>query len=136
VGPCCVSNDEPDDFVNSVDDFATYNELFNSASYTASRKFFTSGETSGTICQRCPNPDAQHYQFRMKLRAILRNAPDWVVATLSERPDDYFLPEDAVLVPEVAAVHDIASGKAKPGRGKAWSLRTLGLWLRRSNAIG
>lgn len=105
VGPCCVSNDEEDDFIDSVDQFESYPALFNSRNYTASRALFTSGEPSGTICQRCPNPEAQHYQFRMKLRAILRNAPDYVVAGLMADPDAFFLPEDRILVPEVDAVY-------------------------------
>jgi hypothetical protein len=133
VGPCCVSNDEDSDFVESVERFETYNELFNSTNYTASRNLFTSGEPSGTICQRCPNPDAQHYQFRMKLRAILRNAPDWAVDMLTADPEAFFLPEDAILVPEVRAIHDLRSGKSQIG--KAWSfVRSLG--PRRTNAIG
>lgn len=113
VGPCCVSNDEEDDFVEDFDQFDTYEELFNNAKYKASREMFTSGKPSGTICQRCPNPSAQHYQFRMKLRAILRNAPEWAVGLLASDPASYFLPEDAVLVPEVKAIFDHASDLAK-----------------------
>jgi hypothetical protein len=40
----------------------------------------------------------------MKLRAILRNAPDWAVRVLAAEPEAYFLPEDGVLVPEVGAI--------------------------------
>jgi MoaA/NifB/PqqE/SkfB family radical SAM enzyme len=107
VGPCCVSNNEEHDFVDSIDRFATYGELFNSPNYIASRTLFTSGVKAGTICQKCPNREAQHYQFRMKLRAILRNAPDHVVERLAASPDDFFLPEDRLLVPEVDAVHGL-----------------------------
>lgn len=104
VGPCCVSNDEPDDFVDSVDEYPSYHALFNSPNYTAARAMFTEGAPSGTICDRCPNPSAQHYQFRMKMRAVLRNAPEWVAGVLARDPGAYFLPEDQVLVPEVDAV--------------------------------
>lgn len=113
VGPCCVSNDEPDDFVELIGDFATYNEMFNSPNYTASRGMFTGGNPSQTVCQRCPAPAAQHYQFRMKMRAILRNAPNWVVATLARDPSTYFLPEDKLLVPEVSVLHTHAADLAK-----------------------
>ena len=119
VGPCCVSVNEKDDFVDSVDRFETYNAVFNSAGYAASREMFASGQDSGTVCQRCPQPKSQHYQFRMKLRAILRIAPEWVVGTLTEDPSNYFLPEDAILVPEIQAIYDLQSGKAR--RRGSWS---------------
>ena len=109
VGPCCVSNHEPDDFVGSMTEYSTYNDLFNSSKYIASRNMFTGGGPSGTVCQYCPNAGAQHYQFRMKMRAILRNAPQWVVRTVAREPDSYFLPEDRLLVPEVDAVYRHAS---------------------------
>lgn len=69
----------------------------------ASRQRAT-GAPSRTVCQKCPQPRAQHYQFRMKLRTILRNAPDWAVRILAKEPEAYFLPEDKILVPEVAAL--------------------------------
>jgi pyruvate-formate lyase-activating enzyme len=109
VGSCCVSNDEPDDFVESVADFASYNELFNSPKYTASRSMFTGGGPSGTVCQVCPNPRAQHYQFRMKMRAILRTAPNWVLSAVAPDPNSYFLPEDRLLLPEVGAIYTHAT---------------------------
>jgi hypothetical protein len=105
VGPCCVSNDAQYDFVDSVADFASYNDLFNSPKYTASRSMFTGGGPSGTVCQICPIPGAQHYTFRMKMRAILRNAPNWVASLLASEPNSYFLPEDRLLVPEVGAIY-------------------------------
>ena len=52
-----------------------------------------------------PNAGAQHYTFRMKMRAILRNAPKWVTSVLASEPNSYFLPEDRLLVPEVGAIY-------------------------------
>ncbi len=46
------------------------------------------------VCHRCPFPEAQDYQFRFGLRALLRNAPDWVVAALSRLPEAFFRPVD------------------------------------------
>jgi MoaA/NifB/PqqE/SkfB family radical SAM enzyme len=104
IGPCCVSNNEADDFAETIDQLGAIEGAFNSPSHVDARNMFATGATSRTICQKCPQPRAQHYQFRMKLRAILRNAPDWAVRILAKEPEAYFLPEDEILVPEVGAI--------------------------------
>jgi MoaA/NifB/PqqE/SkfB family radical SAM enzyme len=104
IGPCCVSNNEIDDFAESVEQLGAIEGAFNSSSHVEARNMFATGAISRTVCQKCPQPRAQHYQFRMKLRAILRNAPDWAVRILAKEPEAYFLPEDKILVPEVGAI--------------------------------
>lgn len=106
VGPCCIINDQERDFVQSVADYENYSEVYNSPMHVASRRSFVTGEKAGTACDTCPNPPAQHYQFRMKMRGILRNAPDWVVKILVRRPDHFFTPEDVQLIPEVRAIYE------------------------------
>jgi MoaA/NifB/PqqE/SkfB family radical SAM enzyme len=104
IGPCCVSNHDVDDFAESIDQLGTIEGAFNSVSHIEARSMFATGAISHTVCQKCPQPRAQHYQFRMKLRSILRNAPDWAVRILAKEPDAHFLPEDKILVPEVGAI--------------------------------
>jgi len=123
IGPCCVSNDEVDDFAETVEELGPVDGAFNSAKHVEARTMFATGAISRTICQKCPQPRAQHYQFRMKLRAILRNAPDWAVRLLAKDPEAYFLPEDKVLVPEVGAIMTL-DGWAH--RRRFWNIDWLG----------
>ena len=104
IGPCCVSNDDVNDFAETMEQLGPIEGAFNSPSHVEARTMFATGAPSRTVCQNCPQPRAQHYQFRMKLRTILRNAPDWAVRILTKEPEAYFLPEDKILVPEVAAL--------------------------------
>jgi hypothetical protein len=106
VGPCCVTNDDNTDFASSLNDYSGYAELFNSGKYIASRQMFSNGGQAGTICDTCPSPPAQHYQFRNKVRGILRNAPVWAIKVITSDPDKFFLPEDRILIPEVALLCD------------------------------
>ena len=119
IGPCCISNNEADDFAESIEQLGTPQGHFNSPKHVEARDLFATGAISTTICQKCPQPRAQHYFFRMKLRAILRNAPDWAVHRLASEPESYFLPEDKVLIPEVRAVMALGD-KARSRR--AWSI--------------
>jgi hypothetical protein len=107
VAPCCLPSSQDTDFVDSVTDYGSYTGVFNSPKHVTSRELFTTGAKSGTVCDVCPNPGAQHYQFRMATRAVLRAAPDWVAKCLISNPDAFFLPEDAELVPEVRAIRQL-----------------------------
>ena len=102
VGPCCVSNDEPDDF-GRLDGTTPFSEIWNNARYLRARGMFAGRAAPDLVCSRCPNPDAQDYQFRPTLRALLRNAPNWVLLTLSRAPDRFFWEVDGILSPEEAA---------------------------------
>ncbi|HTT79409.1 MAG TPA: radical SAM/SPASM domain-containing protein [Stellaceae bacterium] len=107
VAPCCLPSSVDTDFVDSIGDYSTYTDLFNSEKHVASRELFTTGAKAGTVCDNCPNPGAQHYQFRMATRAVLRNAPDWVAKCLIANPDAFFFDDDSELVPEVRAIRDL-----------------------------
>jgi MoaA/NifB/PqqE/SkfB family radical SAM enzyme len=96
VGPCCVSNDEPDDFGSLA---VAFPEIWNNDRYQAARRMFTGEPHPDLVCARCPNGDAQDYQFRSTLSALLANAPNWVLLALSRAPDRFWWPLDTVLLP-------------------------------------
>jgi MoaA/NifB/PqqE/SkfB family radical SAM enzyme len=103
VGPCCVSNDRDDDFA-SLDDHDNFTQVWNSTLFQKARRSFSSSERSETICDRCPMPASQHYQFGQKLRGILRIAPPWVLTILNAAPDQFFLEIDRLLLPQEVGV--------------------------------
>jgi pyruvate-formate lyase-activating enzyme len=103
VGPCCVSNDEPDDF-GHLERTEMFSEIWNNARYRAARQLFAGQPSPDLVCNRCPNPDAQDYQFRLTLRALLRNAPNWVLLALSRAPDRFFWEVDKKLSPKEMSV--------------------------------
>ncbi|BFR50064.1 radical SAM protein [Nitratidesulfovibrio sp. HK-II] len=117
-GPCCVATDADDDFTR-LDAHPDFGTAWNAPAFLRSRGAFAAhggttaanGNPSGTggrastVCDRCPLPVAQELQFVQKVRAILRNAPDWVVRILSAAPDAFFLPADSRRLPvELAAL--------------------------------
>lgn len=99
VGPCCVATDKKDDFTN-VDDHPTFADAWNAPKFMKARELFANDTLSGTICDRCPMPDAQTYQFGQKLRGMLRIAPPWVLSVLDAAPDKFFLEIDRLLMPQ------------------------------------
>ncbi|WP_353118377.1 radical SAM/SPASM domain-containing protein [Nitratidesulfovibrio sp.] len=124
-GPCCVATDADDDFTR-LDAHPDFSAAWNAPAFLRSRAAFAAcggdtrdgapdggsknpsgtGGTAGTVCDRCPLPVAQELQFVQKVRAILRNAPDWVVRILAAAPDAFFLPADQRRLPvELAALH-------------------------------
>ena len=126
-GPCCVATDADDDFTR-LDAHPDFGAAWNAPAFLRSRTAFAAGDggngrnrgldhapasdvfgtggTAGTVCDRCPLPVAQELQFVQKVRAILRNAPDWVVRILSAAPGEFFLPADLRRMPvELAALH-------------------------------
>jgi pyruvate-formate lyase-activating enzyme len=118
LGPCCVLSNADTDFVDSVARYPSVADAFNSDKHVASRRMFVTGERAGTACDRCPSPTAQYYQFRAKVRAILRNAPDWAVKVMAADPDSFFFSEDRVLAPEVEVLFSsprLAKGAREPG---------------------
>ena len=100
VSPCCLSNEEADDF-GIVSEDTTFSEVWNSDRYREARSLFVSQEWSTTdrICARCPNRDAQDFQFRTTTQALLRNAPPWVLRILTADPDAFFYDVDRRLCP-------------------------------------
>jgi hypothetical protein len=117
LGPCCVLSNANTDFVVSVARYPTVADAFNSDKHVASRRMFVTGERAATACDVCPNPGAQYYQFRTKLRAILRNAPDWAVRVMAADPDSFFFSEDRILAPEVNVLFSsprLAKGPREP----------------------
>lgn len=104
IGPCCVATDKNDDFGN-VDDFANFSAAWNAEKFVAARTMFLNGTKSETICDRCPMPGAQTYQFGQKVRSILRIAPNWALALLAAKPAEFFFDVDGQLMPqEVGAI--------------------------------
>lgn len=135
-GPCCVATDADDDFTR-LDAHPDFGAAWNAPAFLRSRAAFANDANDGaqnatkdgggqnasgtggrasTVCDRCPLPVAQELQFVQKVRAILRNAPDWVVRILSAAPDAFFLPADQRrLTVELAALHSpeaLALGRA------------------------
>lgn len=103
-GPCCVATDADDDFTR-LDAHPGFGAAWNAPAFLRSRAAFARGGAAETVCDRCPLPVAQELQFVQKVRAILRNAPDWVVRILSAAPDAFFLPADHRRLPvELAAL--------------------------------
>ncbi|EGY25628.1 radical SAM superfamily protein [Desulfovibrio sp. A2] len=103
-GPCCVATDADDDFTR-LDAHPGFGAAWNAPAFLRSREAFARGGAAETVCDRCPLPVAQELQFVQKVRAILRNAPDWVVRILSAAPDAFFLPADQRRLPvELAAL--------------------------------
>lgn len=98
VSPCCVSNNEPDDF-GRIDASIHFRNVWNNERFREARAMFANGASSDLICGRCPMPAAQDYQFRTSLRALLRNSPDWVLWTLSQAPSRFFFDVDFALSP-------------------------------------
>ena len=108
VGPCCVLNDEKDDF-SHMDKHQDFNGCWNSDNFSKARDLFSSGSPSGTACDRCPMPAAQTYQFAQKLRGILRIAPDWALKVMDAAPDEFFMKIDHLLMPQ--EIGSISSGR-------------------------
>jgi MoaA/NifB/PqqE/SkfB family radical SAM enzyme len=107
VGPCCVSIDQRDDFT-TLAEHSDFVAAWNSHRFARARESFVSGGRSDTVCDRCPLPAAQTYQFVQKLRAVLRVAPDWVLKVLDAAPGEFFSDADAELMPH--EVGNLASG--------------------------
>jgi MoaA/NifB/PqqE/SkfB family radical SAM enzyme len=106
VGPCCVSNEEPDDFGKLSEDIR-FKDVWNNPLYREARSLWNNKNWDNTklICARCPNSQAQDYQFRTTLQALLRNAPDWVLKVLTTDPERFFFDLDHKLSPhEFAAL--------------------------------
>lgn len=89
VGPCCVINDQEGDLGEVILNQRSFLEIWNGESYQKIRR-----QEQGTVCSACPLPAAQYYQFRNTLKAILLNAPAWVLSSLANEPDRFFLPID------------------------------------------
>src|SRR5262249_52246764 len=105
VGPCCVSNHEPDDF-GRIDRHTTFSNIWNNDNFREARAMFARSAGSKLICARCPLPAARDYQFRTTLQAILRNAPGWVLGVLSRDLDRFFFDVDFAMSPtELEALH-------------------------------
>lgn len=108
-GPCCVATNEEDDFCN-LGDHATFLDAWNSDKFVASRRAFREGGKAGTVCDRCPLPPAQHYQFVQKVRGILWNAPDWVLKVLNRNMERYlFDVDETFLTQEMGAIRSLKS---------------------------
>jgi len=114
VGSCCVASDKKDDFCN-LDDYPAFHETWNAPKFTKSRELFSFNIMSRTICDRCPFPDSQTYQFGQKLRGILRIAPPWVLKVLDAAPEKFFFDIDRLLMPqEVGAIFSGRLGERFP----------------------
>lgn len=146
-GPCCVATDADDDFTR-LDAHPDFGAAWNAPAFLRSRAAFAAGDdgngrnsgvdhapasdvsgtggAAGTVCDRCPLPVAQELQFVQKVRAILRNAPDWVVRILAAAPGEFFLPSDQRRLPvELAALHHPEARALPPDPHALARLRAL-----------
>lgn len=116
IGPCCLSNNAPDDF-GMLSERAHFEREWNNDKFRQARRSFTRREPNNLVCSRCPNHDAQDYQFQMTLRAILQNSPDWVLRVLAAAPDAFFFDIDFELSPvELRALRELGPRVAGPSR--------------------
>ncbi len=98
VSPCCVSNDESDDF-GVVDEKSSFKDVWNNDFYQSARSIFVKQpQKVETICSRCPIPSAQHFQFRNIIRSILRITPEWALRIICQDPDSFFFNVDRDLM--------------------------------------
>lgn len=100
VGPCCLSNNEPDDFGKLSED-RKFKDIWNNPLYREARSLWITKNWDKTerVCTRCPDSQAQDYQFRTTLQALLHNAPDWVLKVIITDPERFFFPLDQKLSP-------------------------------------
>ena len=100
VGPCCLSNEEPDDFGKLSSDIE-FKDIWNNALYREARSLWINKNWNKTerVCARCPDSNSQDYQFRTTLQALLRNAPDWVLKVIMADPELFFFDLDKKLSP-------------------------------------
>lgn len=109
VSPCCVSNHEDNDFGTMDPDTNThFFKVWNDAPYQEARDFFhikKKNKDSKVICASCPNMGSMDSQFVVPLRAVLRNAPGWVLKILACEPRQFFTHVDFhTLRPEMMAI--------------------------------
>lgn len=100
VGPCCLSNEEPDDFGQLSEDIR-FQDVWNNNLYREARSLWNNKNWDRTerVCARCPDSRAQDHQFRTTLQALLRNAPNWVLKVIAVDPERFFLEIDRKLSP-------------------------------------
>lgn len=106
VGPCCLSNEEIDDFGKLSMDH-NFSTVWNNSSYQEARLLGKNNNWQQTqlVCARCPETKARNYQFATTLQALLRNAPDWFIHIIAAAPAQFFYPIDEQLSPlEFAAL--------------------------------
>ncbi|PJI09847.1 MULTISPECIES: radical SAM protein [Clostridium] len=99
ISPCCVSNDEPDDFGELSDNNSILNVRNNSKFIRARKMFKNNIVDKDLVCSRCLLPLSQDYQFRDTLKAVLLNAPEWVIKVISEDSDLFFYDIDYNISP-------------------------------------
>ena len=115
VSPCCVSNNEPNDF-GTMDPatHANFIKIWRNEKYREAREFFhphKKNKEANVICASCPNMASMDSQFVMPLRAVLRNAPAWVLKILACRPEIFFTNTDYyTLRPEMLGLQHCRSG--------------------------
>lgn len=100
VGPCCLSNEEPDDF-GMLSENIRFQDVWNNDLYREARSLWNTKHWDRTerVCARCPDSKAQDYQFRTTLQALLRNAPDWALKVITADPERFFFEIDRKLSP-------------------------------------
>lgn len=100
IGPCCLSNEEADDF-GKLSATTKFKDVWNNELYQEARALYNNGQWNETrlVCARCPDSKARDYQFRTTLQALLRNAPDWVLRVIIADIDRFFFPIDKQLCP-------------------------------------
>lgn len=97
MGPCCILTDEDEDF-GTVAESTSFADVWNNRNFTAAREFFLNQKQSGTICDTCSKPNMQNQFFISPLKAILRNAPEWVLGLLAQNIDAFFCEADDVFL--------------------------------------
>ncbi|MDH4039587.1 MAG: radical SAM protein [Gammaproteobacteria bacterium] len=93
VGPCCIATDISEDFghISMENSFA---DIWNGPQYSDARALFHKGSTSESFCRSCRSKPTMDRFFITSVKGILLNAPSWVLKTLAQDTDRFFLPID------------------------------------------
>lgn len=124
ISPCCVSNNQPDDF-GKIEPGGTFREVWNNEKFRQARGMFVDQSRPDLVCSRCPLPAAHDYQFRTSLRAILRNAPDWALWLMAHQPHRFFFEVDFLLSPVELSPFRDGRINVKPGLPEGLPLRAV-----------
>jgi len=93
VGPCCIATDISEDFgrITMSNDFS---DVWNGEGYRDARSLFHDRGSSNSFCKRCRSKPTMDRFFITSLKAILLNAPAWVIKVLAQDTDRFFMPVD------------------------------------------
>jgi len=104
VTPCDLKWSREDDF-GDLEGPDSFPEIWNGEPYREARRLLSTPVNDDHPCMKCKNKGVRDKFFNTTVRAILLNAPEWVLLYLKDYHKDYFLPADYhFLNPELDAI--------------------------------